>query len=98
MGFDGETKSLFAFFGSSPLMRLISTFARRFSVGPRNMPKREFPPLYKSSGNESVDRLAFFHILERLKVNISKLEPASALMSFKTQKRTGWLNNNVCHL
>lgn len=30
--------------------------------------KRTFPPLYKSGGNESMDRLAFFHILERLKV------------------------------
>lgn len=29
---------------------------------------RTFPPLYKSSGNESEDRLAFFHVLERLKV------------------------------
>ncbi|KAH9849835.1 HD domain-containing protein [Lenzites betulinus] len=41
--------------------------------------KREFPPLYQSSGNISSDRLAFFHILERL----------------KTQKRTGWVNHNV---
>ena len=30
--------------------------------------KRVFPPLYESSGNASEDRLAFFHILERLKV------------------------------
>lgn len=42
-------------------------------------PKRDFPPLYKSSGNVSSDRLAFFHILERL----------------KTQKRTGWVNNKI---
>ncbi|TCD71773.1 hypothetical protein EIP91_003116 [Steccherinum ochraceum] len=41
--------------------------------------KRVFPPLYKSSGDVSQDRLAFFHILERL----------------KTQKRTGWVNHNV---
>jgi hypothetical protein len=34
-------------------------------------PKRDFPPLYKSSGNVSSDRLAFFHILERLKVSAS---------------------------
>lgn len=33
--------------------------------------QRNFSPLYKSTGNESVDRLAFFHILERLKVRTS---------------------------
>lgn len=32
-------------------------------------PKRQFPPLYRSSGDSSSDRLAFFHILERLKVS-----------------------------
>ncbi|KAI9509670.1 HD domain-containing protein [Russula earlei] len=41
--------------------------------------RRAFPPLYKSSGDTAFDRLAFFHILERL----------------KTQKRTGWVDNNV---
>jgi hypothetical protein len=30
--------------------------------------RRIFPPLYKSSGDLASDRLAFFHILERLKV------------------------------
>ncbi|KAI0316809.1 hypothetical protein OF83DRAFT_1244650 [Amylostereum chailletii] len=40
--------------------------------------KRVFPPLYQSSGNASEDRLAFFHIIERL----------------KTQKRTGWVDHN----
>ncbi|KAG2122612.1 HD domain-containing protein [Suillus cothurnatus] len=39
--------------------------------------KRVFPPLYVSTGDASVDRLAFFHVLERL----------------KTQKRTGWIPN-----
>lgn len=29
---------------------------------------RSFPPLYVSSGDVNIDRLAFFHILERLKV------------------------------
>ncbi|TDL23743.1 HD domain-containing protein [Rickenella mellea] len=42
-------------------------------------PKRVFPPLYKSRGDASVDRLAFFHVLERL----------------KTQKRTGWIDHNI---
>ncbi|KZT70809.1 hypothetical protein DAEQUDRAFT_764378 [Daedalea quercina L-15889] len=41
--------------------------------------KRVFPPLYQSTGNVAADRLAFFHILERL----------------KTQKRTGWVDHNV---
>ncbi|KAK0444823.1 HD domain-containing protein [Armillaria borealis] len=40
---------------------------------------RVFPPLYTSSGNDSADRLAFFHILERL----------------KTQKRTGWIDHGI---
>ncbi|KAF8621873.1 hypothetical protein AX15_007431 [Amanita polypyramis BW_CC] len=41
--------------------------------------KRTFPPLYAPTGNESLDRLAFFHVLERL----------------KTQKRTGWIDYNI---
>ena len=32
-------------------------------------PKRVFPPPYKSTGDPSADRLAFVHILERLKVS-----------------------------
>ncbi|KAF9449410.1 hypothetical protein P691DRAFT_727991 [Macrolepiota fuliginosa MF-IS2] len=43
------------------------------------MSRRQFPPLYKAGGDNKIDRLAFFHVLERL----------------KTQKRTGWVNNNV---
>ena len=34
-------------------------------------PKRVYPPPYKSSGSVSSDRLAFIHILERLKVSTS---------------------------
>ncbi|KAI0731131.1 HD domain-containing protein [Earliella scabrosa] len=41
--------------------------------------KRTFPPLYVSVGDTAMDRLAFFHILERL----------------KTQKRTGWVDHKV---
>ncbi|KAK0203112.1 HD domain-containing protein [Desarmillaria ectypa] len=40
---------------------------------------RVFPSLYTSYGDDSADRLAFFHILERL----------------KTQKRTGWIDHGV---
>ncbi|KAI0741963.1 HD domain-containing protein [Daedaleopsis nitida] len=40
---------------------------------------RVFPPLYVSSGDVAMDRLAFFHILEKL----------------KTQKRTGWVDHKV---
>ncbi|THU75547.1 HD domain-containing protein [Dendrothele bispora CBS 962.96] len=40
---------------------------------------RSFPPLYTPTGNASTDRLAFFHIIERL----------------KTQKRTGWVNQKI---
>ncbi|OAX41054.1 HD domain-containing protein [Rhizopogon vinicolor AM-OR11-026] len=38
---------------------------------------RVFLPLYVPTGDASIDRLAFFHVLERL----------------KTQKRTGWIPN-----
>ncbi|KAF9244117.1 HD domain-containing protein, partial [Melanogaster broomeanus] len=40
---------------------------------------RSFPPLYKQTGDAETDRLAFFHVLERL----------------KTQKRTGWINHDA---
>ncbi|GJE91238.1 HD domain-containing protein [Phanerochaete sordida] len=43
------------------------------------MSARTFPPLYKATGDAATDRLAFFHVLERL----------------KTQKRTGWVDHNV---
>ncbi|KAF8836965.1 HD domain-containing protein [Paxillus ammoniavirescens] len=40
--------------------------------------KRTFPPPYKPTGDVEIDRLAFFHVLERL----------------KTQKRTGWVDHD----
>ncbi|KAG8932742.1 hypothetical protein FRC02_000643 [Tulasnella sp. 418] len=40
---------------------------------------RRVPSLYAPTTDPGVDRLAFFHILERL----------------KTQKRTGWVNNKI---
>ncbi|OCH96353.1 HD domain-containing protein [Obba rivulosa] len=49
------------------------------ACAPETAPKRTFPPLYVPTGDASADRLAFFHILERL----------------KTQKRTGWVDNKV---
>ncbi|KAJ7114134.1 HD domain-containing protein [Mycena epipterygia] len=45
----------------------------------QNLPSREFPPLYASTGDAPKDRLAFFHLIEKL----------------KTQKRTGWVDNNI---
>ncbi|KAL1748163.1 HD domain-containing protein [Schizophyllum fasciatum] len=39
-------------------------------------------PLYRSTGKEGRDLLAFFHVLERL----------------KTQKRTGWVDHQVCDI
>ncbi|KAJ4494865.1 HD domain-containing protein [Lentinula edodes] len=42
-------------------------------------PQSDESKSYLSTGDVSIDRLAFFHILEKL----------------KTQKRTGWLNNNI---
>ncbi|KAL4078931.1 HD domain-containing protein [Scleroderma yunnanense] len=41
--------------------------------------KRTFPPLYTPTGDADKDRLAFFHVLERL----------------KTQKRTGWIDHSI---
>jgi len=41
--------------------------------------ERTTPPMYVSSGDVSTDRLAFFHVIERL----------------KTQKRTGWLEHDI---
>ncbi|KAJ7261851.1 HD domain-containing protein [Mycena rebaudengoi] len=40
---------------------------------------RAFLPLYEPIGDVSRDRLAFFHLIEKL----------------KTQKRTGWVDNNI---
>ncbi|KAJ7921217.1 HD domain-containing protein [Mycena leptocephala] len=40
---------------------------------------REFPPLYTATGDARKDRLQFFHLIEKL----------------KTQKRTGWVDNNI---
>lgn len=51
-------------------------------MGLENTPlssKRVFPPLYVATGDSSRDKLAFIHILERL----------------KTQKRTGWVNHKI---
>jgi len=41
--------------------------------------KRTFPPPYTATGDVAKDRLAFFHVIERL----------------KTQKRTGWVNHKI---
>lgn len=47
------------------IMRFLSLFTRQMSHSPL---KRQFPPLYQGTGDSATDRLAFFHILERLKV------------------------------
>lgn len=33
---------------------------------------RVLPPPYKATGNASIDRLAFFHVLEQLKVSTGR--------------------------
>ena len=33
-----------------------------------DIPQRVFPPLYTPTGDKSIDRLAFIHVVERLKV------------------------------
>ena len=58
--------------------------------------ERTFQLLYSPTGNESEDRLAFFHILGRLKATGSPPPSlAKTLAHFvwtQTQKRTGWVN------
>jgi putative hydrolase of HD superfamily len=34
------------------------------------MAQRVFPPLYEATGDKALDRLAFYHVLEKLKVGI----------------------------
>ena len=40
----------------------------RISMEDPGIPKRVFPPFYNATGSIALDRLAFFHVLERLKV------------------------------
>jgi len=54
------------------------------------MQKREFPPPYVSSGDESVDRLAFLHVLERLKVMYHYLSQIHT-DQYITDPKTHWL-------
>ncbi len=64
---------------------------------------RQFAPLYDPTGDERVDRLAFFHVLEHLKVCL-RLPPkhfkfGTSILNInaltQTQKRTGWVDNNA---
>ena len=60
--------------------------------------RRVFPPPYTATGNVSADRLAFFHVLERLKVGrtyLTLLYRGLVYMLLQTQKRTGWMDKNV---
>jgi len=54
------------------------------------MQKREFPPPYVSSGDQSVDRLAFLHVLERLKVMYHYLSQIHT-DQYITDPKTHWL-------
>lgn len=62
-----------------------------------NFQARALPPPYKATGDASIDRLAFFHVLEQLKVSIGRdyrwIEVL--LTESKTQKRTGWVDHDV---
>ena len=55
--------------------------------------KRMFPPLYVPTGDASTDRLAFFHVLERLKVPVSlvtnDLRPLTYLLPDSEAHRMG---------
>lgn len=58
---------------------------------------RTFPPQYVPTGETPKDRLAFIHILERLKVR-AKAEIRLFVVfkiSLQTQKRTGWVDHKV---
>ena len=43
-----------------------------------NLKRREFPKLYQKSGDVDVDKLQFFHVLERLKVQANHITTSKA--------------------
>lgn len=52
--------------------------------------KRVFPPLYIATGDPSKDKLAFIHILERLKVRIIPLyERLQRSHGYKSRLKSG---------
>lgn len=54
--------------------------------------KRVFPPLYIATGDPSKDKLAFIHILERLKVRIIPFMNASNdLMGINQDSKADWM-------
>ena len=60
--------------------RQVSLYLRTFrltmsGIESHTEKQRTFPPLYKSGGDESKDRLAFFHVLERLKARFPIFVP-----------------------
>ena len=59
------------------------------------IPKRVFPPFYNATGSIALDRLAFFHVLERLKVPSVFLSGFRISYASQTQKRTGWVERGV---
>ncbi len=58
---------------------------------------RTFPPLYVPTGEAAKDRLAFIHILERLKVHSKSNTFILFVLRIllQTQKRTGWVDHKV---
>ena len=48
---------------------------------------RTFPPLYAASGDTAIDRLAFFHILKRLKVGSQPLRTCLSKLSVHSLKK-----------
>ena len=58
------------FSNTSKRVLLITSVIESMGTAPSDSTsnKRVFPPLYVTTGNVSRDRLAFIHILERLKV------------------------------
>ena len=58
--------------------------------------KRVFPPLYVPTGDASTDRLAFFHVLERLKVPVSLVTNDPLTISTRLRSaQDGWITRNI---
>lgn len=57
--------------------------------------QRVFPPLYKPTGDTAKDRLAFIHILERLKASLLGLMRFSRVIKEMTaDSKTYWMDGS----
>jgi hypothetical protein len=87
---------------SGRYLRYIWGFQHNWEMGDEDANEQKgriFPPLYKKTEDEELDRIQFFHILERLKAGIFDLRILASSIQVlvkQTQKRTGWVDHAVC--